>query len=57
MNTEQELREACNDYERTEFGDWPWPRLDMVHGKQQLRFSCQGGRSYVYPDSDVTLDK
>jgi redox-sensitive bicupin YhaK (pirin superfamily) len=34
MNTEQEIREAYSDYQRTRFGGWPWDRSDPVHPRQ-----------------------
>ena len=39
MNTEEEIQEAFADYRRTEFGGWPWPRRDQVHGKDTGRFA------------------
>lgn len=39
MNTREEIAEAYNDYQRTRFGGWPWPRADQVHGKQRSRFA------------------
>lgn len=39
MNTEEEIQEAFADYRRTEFGGWPWPRRDQVHGKETGRFA------------------
>ena len=39
MNTQEEIRQAFADYRETEFGGWPWPRRDMVHGKEKKRFA------------------
>lgn len=39
MNTREEIAEAYNDYQRTRFGGWPWPRADQVHGRQKNRFA------------------
>ena len=39
MNTEEEIQEAFADYRKTEFGGWPWPRRDQVHGKDRGRFA------------------
>jgi redox-sensitive bicupin YhaK (pirin superfamily) len=39
MNTEAEIQQAFNDYRRTEFGGWPWPRRDQVHPREKGRFA------------------
>lgn len=45
MNTRQEITEAINDYRRTSFGGWPWPRHDNVHAPEKGRFALYpGGR-------------
>ena len=45
MNTEAEIRQAFDDYRRTQFGGWPWPRSDPVNPRAQGRFARHpGGR-------------
>ena len=39
MNTMDEIQQTMNEYQRTQFGGWPWPRHDQVHGKDKGRFA------------------
>ncbi len=39
MNTKQEINEAFEDYHKTQFGGWPWPRYDQVHDRDKKRFA------------------
>jgi len=50
MNTREEIVETFADYKRTNFGGWPWPRRDMVHGLEASRFA-------KYPDGRIETPK
>jgi redox-sensitive bicupin YhaK (pirin superfamily) len=39
MNTDEEIRQAFQDYQRTGFGGWPWPSDDPVHPREEGRFA------------------
>ncbi len=39
MNTPQEIQEAFADYQRTQFGGWPWPQQEQVHARDKGRFA------------------
>lgn len=48
MNTQEELRQAFEEYRLTRFGGWPWPYPDHVHDKERGRFA-------KYPDGKLEL--
>lgn len=39
MNTQRELMETIDDYNRTRFGGWPWPSNEPIHNTGTERFS------------------
>ena len=39
MNTPEELRQAVDDYHRTQFGGWPWAGVDPTHARTDGRFA------------------
>ena len=39
MNTREELRQTMLEYQRTQFGGWPWKSDDPVHPREEGRFA------------------
>jgi len=43
MNTKEEINQAFEDFHRTKFGGWPWPKYDQVHERNKSRFAKHAG--------------
>lgn len=38
-NTEADIQQAHSDYQKTQFGGWPWPSHEQVHAREKGRFA------------------
>ncbi len=39
MNSQEEIYDTIREYQRTQFGGWPWPKDEFVHPKDKGRFA------------------
>ncbi|NQZ76320.1 MAG: pirin family protein, partial [Ekhidna sp.] len=39
MNTQEEIYDTIREYQRTQFGGWPWPKDEFVHPREKGRFA------------------
>jgi hypothetical protein len=49
MNTPAEIYQAMADYQRTEFGGWPWPSHGPVHARGEGRFAIHASGEVERP--------
>jgi redox-sensitive bicupin YhaK (pirin superfamily) len=49
MNTPDEIRQTIHEYQRTQFGGWPWDRSDPVLPREEGRFAKLIDGSIVRP--------
>jgi len=45
-NSQADIQQAYQDFQKTQFGGWPWPSYENVHPREQGRFA-------KYPDGRV----
>jgi redox-sensitive bicupin YhaK (pirin superfamily) len=38
-NTQADIQQAYSDYQKTQFGGWPWPSHEHVHARERGRFA------------------
>ena len=50
MNTSDEIQQAFKDYQRTQFGGWPWDKSDPIHGRARGRFALHNDGNMEEPD-------
>lgn len=51
MNTQNEIHQAFSDYQKTQFGGWPWDRSDPVFPRESGRIAKYKDGSTSYPPS------
>ena len=51
MNTREEIMQAFSDYQRTQFGGWPWPEDAVVFPKDKGRFALLNGTETRPPNA------
>jgi len=56
MNTDQEIQQAFMDYQRTQFGGWPWPQDAMVFPREKGRFAVENGVEAYPPVAVASAD-
>ena len=39
MNSLEEIQETFEDFRKTQFGGWPWPKPGQVHDREKGRFA------------------
>jgi redox-sensitive bicupin YhaK (pirin superfamily) len=39
MNTREEIQQAFEEYQQTQFGGWPWPKVEHTHAPEKGRFA------------------
>ncbi|MBN2195162.1 MAG: pirin family protein [Polyangiaceae bacterium] len=50
MNSRDQIVQTVRDFQRTQFGGWPWTRRDQVHGRERGRFARHADGREEYPE-------
>ena len=48
---QEKMQEAIIEYQKTQFGGWPWDKIEMVHGLKPERFGKHANGRIDRPDS------
>jgi len=52
MTSREEIRQAFADYQRTGFGEWPWPSDSVVHAREEGKFAKYADGHVERPHSE-----
>jgi len=53
MNTKEEIQQTYQEYQKTQFGGWPWPRPDQVHPPEKGRFAIHTDGAEEFPPAPL----
>jgi hypothetical protein len=50
MNESHEIESVIAKYRISEFGGWPWPKAEMTHGSEPIRFATYPDQTTIYAE-------
>ena len=50
MNTQAEIQQTFQEFQRTQFGGWPWPEREQVHPRDKGRFALHANGTEELPN-------
>ena len=45
MNTQEEIQQTMQEFQKTQFGGWPWPEREQAHPREKGRFALHADGS------------